>query len=240
MPVDIWKNSKPSQCVVLCAGRGSRMAPHLSERPKVVLDIGGRPAIHYVIDYWRRYTDDFVFVVGYGQDLVIEAVRNEPVKATFVEQKDRKGIAHAILQTKDLIKDRFITVLGDCICSGDFSFPGNMDQGVGVSMTGDQREIRQGYSVEVEKSLVKRVVEKPEKIVNDLCGMGFYFFRRKLFKYIGKTPPSPLRNEVEITDVVQNMINSGERISAVFFRGEYVNMNFPEDLRKAEKLTAGK
>ena len=49
--------------------------------------------------------------------------------------------------------------------------------------------------------------------------------------YIDKTPPSNLRNEIEITDVIQNMIDNKEQIKPVFFKGNYLNVTFPEDLK---------
>jgi dTDP-glucose pyrophosphorylase len=43
-----------------------------------------------------------------------------------------------------------------------------------------------------------------------------------------------LRNEIEITDVIQNMVNEGEEISPVMFDGTYINMTSPEDIKEAE------
>ena len=50
------------------------------------------------------------------------------------------------------------------------------------------------------------------------------------------TEPSKLRNEIEITDVIQNMIDGGEKIKPALFRGDYLNITYPEDLQKAESL----
>jgi dTDP-glucose pyrophosphorylase len=69
--------------------------------------------------------------------------------------------------------------------------------------------------------------------------MGVYFFDKRVFDYIRKTPPSALRSEVEITDVIQNMIDAGERIAPVWFKGKYINVTYPEDIRKAEEVFAG-
>ena len=66
--------------------------------------------------------------------------------------------------------------------------------------------------------------------------MGFYFFNKRVFDYIKLIKSSPLRGEVEITDTIQNMIDSGEKMTPVFFRGNYLNVTYPEDLVKAERL----
>ncbi|MCK4649382.1 hypothetical protein KAT51_07650, partial [bacterium] len=93
----------------------------------------------------------------------------------------------------------------------------------------------QSYSIKIKNGLICQVKEKPERVFNNLCGMGFYFFNKKIFDYSRLTKPSKLRNEIEITDVIQNMIDGGERISPVFFEGDYLNITFPQDLKKAEE-----
>lgn len=228
-----WQEQKGLKCVVLCAGRGTRLIPHTEEKPKVLTEINGKPLIRYVVDYWSQFTEDFIFIVGYKKDMVMEYTSGRPVNSAFIEQNERRGIAHAILHAENDVNNNFIVVLGDCICKGEFQFPEGMAQGVGVWATANQQDIRQSYSVEIEGSLIKRVVEKPKTLVNNYCGMGFYFFRKELFDYIRKTSPSPLRNEVEITDVIQRMIDAGESLSPVWFDGAYINVTFPEDIERA-------
>jgi glucose-1-phosphate thymidylyltransferase len=231
-----WAGDAPLQCVILCAGRGKRMEPNSSVRPKVLEEVGGRPAIAHVIDYWTRFADEFVFIVGYRKEMVIEYASSLPIKSRFIEQGEPKGIAHAIMQAEGAVSDRFVVALGDCLCKGEFIFPQAMDQGVGVWKTANEKDITQSYSIELDGPFLKRVKEKPSVVENNLCGMGFYFFRKKVFDYIRETPPSALRNEVEITDVIQRMIDSGEEIRPLWFDGEYINITFPDDVERAERL----
>lgn len=234
-----WMETHAPKCIILCAGRGDRLNPLTEDKPKVMAEINGRPLIHYVIDFWRQFTESFVFIVGYKKGMVIDYVSRQAVNSAFIEQKERKGIAHAILHAENEIDDKFIVVLGDCLCRGEFKFPEGMDQGVGIWRTSDTEAIHQSYSVDTNGAFIKQVVEKPKMLINDLCGMGYYFFRKKLFDYIRMTPPSSLRNEVEITDVIQKMIDAGEPISPVWFDGDYLNVTFPEDIKGAVNMIDG-
>jgi len=225
-----WVQNKDLKCVVLGAGKGTRILPHSIEKPKVMLEFNNKPLLRYVIDFWKKFTDDFIFIVGYKKEHIINYVKDLPIKSTFVEQTKLRGIADAIRLVKDLVSDNFIVALGDCICNGTFFFPKDMDQGVGVWETVNLEYIKNSYSIQIKNGYLKRVVEKPKEIPNNYCGMGFYFFKKKVFKYIDETPPSSLRNEIEITDVIQNMIDKKERIRPVFFKGNYLNVTFPEDL----------
>jgi len=231
-----WIDYRGLKCVVLCAGEGRRIRPESSEKPKVIIGLRNKPLLGYVVDYWRRYTQDFIFVVGYEKEQVIEFASQLPINSQFVEQKELKGIAQAVMCVRELVSERFIVVLGDCLCHGSFDFTPNMEQGIGVWQTDDIEAIKHSYSLDIKDDFVRHVKEKPEQVSNNLCGMGFYFFHKRLFDYIKLTKPSPLRGEVEITDTIQNMIDGGEKITPVFFRGNYLNVTYPEDVVKAEKL----
>ena len=115
-----------------------------------------------------------------------------------------------------------------------------MEQGVGVWQTDHTEAIRQSYSLEIKDGLIRHVVEKPKQVANNLCGMGFYFFNNRIFDHIERTKPSLLRGETEITDTIQHMIDGREKVAPVFFRGDYLNVTYPEDLGKAEKLFCNK
>ncbi len=233
---NFWANYKGLKCVVLCAGEGRRILPDSLAKPKVMIEIRNKPILLYVVEYWKRYTDDFIFVVGYKKEQVIEFTRQLPINSEFVEQKELRGIAHGVLCARGLVSDRFIVVLGDCIYRGEFCFPQNMEQGIGVWKTNSVEDIKRSYSVETKNNLVCRVEEKPKEVLNYLCGTGFYFFDKRVFGYIEIAKPSKLRNEVEITDVIQDMINAGEQVTPVTLRGDYLNITYPEDLQRADEI----
>lgn len=227
-----WFNYQELSCVVLCAGKGSRLLSSRGE-PKAMVKINNKPILGYIIDYWKHFTDDFIFVVGYKKEEIIKFAKAQSINSRFVEQRIPKGIGDALMQARELIRERFIVILGDCICKGRFIFPRNMQQGIGVCKTENIEDIKHSYSVEIKNNYVYRVEEKPERIINELCGIGFYFFDSRIFGYIKNTKPSKLRNEVEITDVIQNMIDAKELIHPIFFEGDYINVTYPEDLYRA-------
>jgi len=225
--------NKKIKCVVLCAGKGTRL--NEPELPKSMVLIKDKPILHYIVDYWKSFTNNFIFVVGYKKEKIIEYVKNLDINYEFIEQKELKGIGYAVSLVENYVNEKFIVVLGDCLCKGKFNFPKNMEQGIGVWETNNVEDIKRSYSVEIENDKVIKVVEKPKVIVNNLCGMGFYFFDKIVFKYIKITPPSTIRNEIEITDVIQKMIEGGEIIKPVFFNGFYINITFKDDILLTEK-----
>lgn len=247
-----WRKKNNLKCVVLCAGRGTRTTfrftlkvtknekpkffSNLRKKPKPLFKVFEKPLLGWVVDFWRKYTNDFIFVVGYKKDEIIDYIKTLPINYTIIEQEQPLGIAHALSLTKEHIDDKLILALGDCICNGVFNIPIGMEQGVGVWTTNNLDDIKRSYSIEHKDGEIHRVVEKPKELPNKLCGLGFYFLDKRVFDYIEKTPPSSLRNEVEITDVLQKMIDGGERLHAVGFDGRYLNITYPEDIEEAEKI----
>lgn len=225
-----WKNA---QCVITCGGKGTRLWPLTLEKQKSMLNVGGRPVIGHAIDYWRGKVSDFIFVIGHGANEVIEYAKTQPVSAQFISSED--GLAKSVALVEPFIKDKFVLVLGDCMIRGEFKFPENFEQGVGVYKTNNIEMIKRSYSVESDGAKINRLIEKPAEPPNDLCGMGVYFFDKRIFEAIKRTPPSERTGRLELTDAIQTMINDGYKISPVIFDGFYININYPDDLDSAEK-----
>lgn len=233
-----WDKNK-TKCVVLCGGKGTRLLPATADKQKTMIEVAGKPILKQIIDYWSKYTNDFVFVVYYKKEEIINYVKTLPIRSEFVELDELKSLAHGLKSAEKLLPENFVAVLGDCLVKGDFHFPPGMKQGIGVWKTNVEDDIKKSYSVETDGMIARKLVEKPKKLINDLCGMGVYFFNRKIFDYIDKTQPSALKGEIELTDAIQNMAHGGETIHVISFNGHYININGSEDLKKAEELFGG-
>ena len=206
------------------------------EKQKAMITVWGRPILHYIIDYWSAFASHFIFVVKYKKEEIVQYVSSLPIQASFAEPDELRGIASGLLCAEKLVRDQFVVVLGDCLCKGNFSLPSTFEIGVGVYETNCPDDIRRSYSVEILGEKIVRVVEKPKALPNNLCGMGYYFLDRGVFDYIVQTPPSLLRNEIEITDVLQSMIDDGKVLKPFSFTGEYLNVTFPGDYERALEI----
>ncbi len=83
--------------VVLAAGMGTRMKSRL---PKVMHPIAGRPMVQHLIATVSELSpDQVVVVVGPDMQVVADAVAPHPT----VEQTDRLGTAHAVLQAREAL-----------------------------------------------------------------------------------------------------------------------------------------
>lgn len=219
------------QCVIPCAGESSRM----SHVPKHLIKIGDKPLLTRVIDTWEDSVDSFIFVIKRSMTHVWELL---PENSIIVFQDKPMGLADAILRAEKCITGKFVVALGDCLHKGKFKYDEEPELGVGVWRTMDLAELNKSYLVEVGlDGFVQRVAEKPRLAkANRLmyCGMGTYFFDPRVFGYIRRYNGMP--GGGDLTYVIQTMINAGEWIVPVRFKGKYVNVTGPEDIGKAEEI----
>lgn len=200
----------------------------------VTHNIEGKPLIDHTIEFWQQVANRFLFVVNYRKEMIINHVTEMNTNVAFVVQPALRGIAHALLCCEPWLPERFIVILGDCFCRGSFDFPKSMQLGYGVQVGASPEAISRSYSIKVHDCRIVDVAEKPENPPNNMLGMGYYFFDRSIFRHIQNTPPSALRNEIEITDAIQNAIQADESFAPVWFSGEYINLNYAKDLDLVE------
>ncbi len=94
------------EAVILAAGLGTRME---SELPKVLHLLGGRPLIGWTVAACQEATGRKPYVVV-GPDA--EVIRHTlSVEAHFIEQVERLGTGHALLQTADQLRGKSNLVL---------------------------------------------------------------------------------------------------------------------------------
>jgi glucose-1-phosphate cytidylyltransferase len=71
------------QVLILCGGRGTRLN---GERPKPLIEIGGRPILWHVMSiYAAQGFDDFLLLTGYQGEAVAEWARSVPWRVECVD-----------------------------------------------------------------------------------------------------------------------------------------------------------
>lgn len=194
------------------------------------------PPLGWVVNFWRsRGIEHFVFIVGgkHAAETRRVALDFAP-HAVFVDRRTTVNLARALLLAADLVDDRFILALGDCLNIGDFVSSWDVDFGVGVCIT-DILEFRKNYAVYLSNHSVTKLIEKPKGDLG-LCGMGTYFLHRRVFDYIKRLKLPNEATSVDLTGALQLAVGSGEDVRPVYFQGTYINITYPEDIQRLEEL----
>jgi len=228
--------------VILAGGRGSRMFPFSENFPKPLLPVCNKPLIAHQLEIMRALGIVEIFIlIGYKGYQITTALGDGSafgVRITYVEQTEVLGIAHAIGRMERYIDRPFLLFLGDI-----FLIPDDLQsmlvlyhaqgQGaiLGVKEEADPAAIRKNFAVILDESgLVQQVIEKPRRPPNRLKGVGLYIFDPDVFDAIRRTPRSAMRDEYEITDTIQVMIDRGMPVRAAPCVKNDVNITSPVDL----------
>jgi dTDP-glucose pyrophosphorylase len=235
---------------ILAAGRGSRMQPFSERHPKPLLPICNEPLIVRQIEIMRAAGIRRVVILIGQKGFEIAKVLGDGsrlgVEIRYVEQTAALGIAHAVGRLESEIYSPVLLFLGDI-----YFVPDRLERmftlfeeqgGGGVLATkneSDPEAIRRNFSINVSaEGWVTRVIEKPRHAVNNLKGVGIYLFDLSIFDAIRRTPRTALRDEYELTDAIQVMIDDGNRVRPANVIQEDINLTNPADLLRCNLLHA--
>ena len=207
--------------IIPVAGVGTRLRPHTYTLPKVLLNVAGKPILGHILD---KLIEDGItsatIVVGYMGNLVEQYVRSEygHLRSNFVTQEELLGLGHSIWVARESIPtngEPLFIILGDTIFDVDLkSVFKTKTSALGVKTVEDPR--RFGV-VEMEGEYISKLVEKPEHPKTNLAIVGVYFIRNPnlLVETLNELVEGNIRtkNEYQLTDALQRMIDRGERFT---------------------------
>ncbi|WP_135611174.1 bifunctional sugar-1-phosphate nucleotidylyltransferase/acetyltransferase [Methanococcoides sp. AM1] len=227
------------KAVVLAAGEGTRMRPLTSALPKVMLPIANKPMLEHIVDAAiEAGIEGFVFITGYHEESIREYFGNgerQGVTIDYIHQEEQLGTANAIACAKGYVKDRFIVLNGDVLVSSSHikrMIEGEADAIITVKHVNNASDFG---VIETNGNKVSRIIEKPEIPPTNLANAGIYLFRETIFELIEKTPLSP-REEYEITDSLQMLIDSDANVGYEVLEEEWIDIGRPWDLLDANAI----
>ncbi len=228
--------------VILAAGKGTRIYPFSDSFPKPILPIANKPIIQYQIELMAKMgIKEIIIIIGHlGYEIVRKIGQGDEfgVKIKYIEQKSTLGIAHAVGSLESYIDSPFIMFLGDIffmINSIEKLFQ-MMDEEklqcvLATKVENDIDKIKRNFSVQTDDhGFVNRVIEKPRHSSNKLKGCGIYLFDLQIFDAIRRTPRTAMRDEYEITDAIQILIDYGGRVKSQNVIEDDMNLTYPHDL----------
>src|SRR5713101_5400625 len=184
---------KDLSVVILAAGEGKRMR---SRQPKVLHPLCGRPLLGYTLRTARALADRLVLVVGPNADGV-RAVAGEGV--AIVEQRERLGTGHAVLQARPACGEGTILVLPS-------DTPLLSSETLG-------RILRQ--SGRVKRIVEDRDATDDQRKITEINTSVYCFEAKRLWKALAEVKPDNDQGEYYLTDVVGILAKSGGRLEAL-------------------------
>ena len=229
--------------LILAGGYGTRLRPLTYSQQKQLIPVANKPVLFYAIEgVIRAGAKDVGIIVGPNKEKVIETVEKVDwgINISFIHQEEPIGIAHAIKISRDFIGEEFFTTyLGDNILKGGIGDykklfeESGADAGILLSAVKNPQEF--GIAEVDDRGNVKRLIEKPKKPSSNLALVGIYFFNKTIFEAIEHLKLS-WRNQLEITEAIQWLIENGYNVSSTVVKGWWKDTGRSEDILEANRL----
>ncbi len=216
--------------VILAAGEGNRLRPFTEDMPKVMLPVGNKPIVEYLIESLRRCgIREIVLVVGYKKERIMEYFgdgKGWNVNIKYVFQDKQIGTGHALLQAeKHVEEEEFLVLPGDNIIDSESLRLLIESEGPSIMVEKSDSPSKYGV-VDIDGEIVKGILEKPSIEEKAIVSTGVYKLKKEIFDV--------LRNLVRdgrnrLTDTI-NEIAKEEKIRAVKGSGRWKDAVYPWDL----------
>jgi len=161
------------------------------------------------------------------------------VSITYVEQEEPLGLAHALLTAEEFLgEEPFVMYLGDNLLRDGITrlvetFRSDAPDAL-ILLTPVQDPENYGVA-ELADGRVSRLVEKPVEPATDLALVGVYMFTPAVFEAARSIEPSA-RGELEITDAIQALVDSGRRVDPHIVHGWWKDTGQVQDMLEANRL----
>ena len=221
------------QCVILCAGKGTRMHPLTVNSPKPLIEVLGKPILEYIVEALPSEVDELVLIVGYRKEQIIDFCDSEYLgkKVTYCEQENfAGGTGDALMCAKNILHGKFLFMYGDDI-HGKETLMRAVTYDHAILGTYSETPERYGVLVPHEDGTLKAILEKPQNPPSSLINIGGYVLNDSIFNYVVPLSPS---GELYVTD----MVTEYAKVNPVQILEQdlWIPIGYPEDIGKAEEI----
>jgi glucose-1-phosphate thymidylyltransferase len=230
--------------LILSGGKGTRLRPITHTSAKQLVPVANKPVLFYGLE---AMADAGIREVG----IIIAPETGDEIRAaagdgsqfgleiTYIEQDEPAGLAHAVLTAETFLGDSaFVMYLGDNLLRDGIhelvdTFRSETPDAL-ILLTPVPDPEHYGVA-ELTDGRVARLVEKPKEPQTDLALVGVYMFTPAIFDAARSIEPS-WRNELEITDAIQTLVDRGLRVDPHIVHGWWKDTGQVQDMLEANRL----
>ena len=226
------------QAILLCGGMGTRLRSVVSDRPKPMADICGKPFLQYLLEMLReKGITEVIFALGYMGEMIEEYFQDGSafgLKIAYSYEEDPLGTGGAIRNALPKIMEEEVLVLNadtyfPMDYQGLYRFHQENDGDFSLATRAVPDISRYGA---VRRDAAGRILAWNEKLEDGgqpLAGEingGIYVMKKSL---IAEIPEGKQSLE---QDCVPKWLSEGKRIFGLPFEGYFMDIGIPKDYQQ--------
>lgn len=228
------------QAVILAGGLGTRLRSVVTDVPKPMAPINGKPFLHHLMHYWiGQGIERFVLSIGYKASIISDYFKDrfEGAEVAYAVENEPLGTGGGLCLSVEFLKPakQFVILNGDTFFEVDLksleSFHSARQADLTLSLYSVPANARYGGVVVNEAGRLSSFEPTAQaKTGNVLINGGVYLAERALFDEYAGRPSAPLSLE---SGLFAKMLSSERKLFGLESRGRFIDIGIPEDYERA-------
>ena len=218
-----------TQAVVLVGGLGTRLGELTKETPKPLLEVGGRPFLHWLLAELRRYgISDILLLAGFRAD------RLQPITEAFPEvrvivEPEPLGTGGALRHAAEHLDERFFFLNGDSFFDVNlWDLALGSDQGLATLALRPVEDVSRYGPAVLDGERITRFAERPETDGPGLINGGVAVLSRAILDHLPSAGAASIERQVYPRLAEQGLLRGKAYVRP------FIDIGVPEDFARAQ------
>ncbi len=239
-------HSKPSTAIVLAGGAGTRLQSVVSDVPKPMAPVCGKPFLHFLLLFLeKQHIKRVILSVGFKADVIKNyfGSRYQNIEIIYCEELTPLGTGGAIRQSLMMSDEDCFVLNGDTMFEVDLQALNNTHHASGADITlalSHQKNFDRYGTVEFDETQRITAFREKQFCASGWINGGVYVVNKNLFEKVSGFAGESLLQKFSFEKTVLEEGVQHLHLQACLHENYFIDIGIPEDYAKAQNDFSGK